>query len=79
MCFGIGLEIKPRFALKEIRKSKGLTIKELADKSGVKLETIRALELEINDPNNAKISTLIKLAKGLKCRVRDFYPCEKSI
>ena len=67
------------FRLKEIRKAKGLTLQELADKSGVKIETIRSLEYEINNPNNAKISTLIKLAKALKCKVRDFYPCEKCI
>jgi transcriptional regulator with XRE-family HTH domain len=67
------------FKLKEIRKAKGLTLQELADKSGVKIETIRSLEYEINNPNNAKISTLIKLAKALKCKVRDFYPCEKCI
>ena len=67
------------FKLKEIRKAKGLTLQELADKSGVKIETIRSLEYEINNPNNAKISTLIKIAKALKCKVRDFYPCEKCI
>lgn len=67
------------FKLKEIRKAKGLTLQELADKSGVKIETIRSLEYEINNPSNAKISTLIKLAKALKCKVRDFYPCEKCI
>lgn len=67
------------FNLKEIRKAKGWTMQDLANNSGVKLETIRALELEINDPNNAKMSTLIKLAKALNCKVRDFYPCEKCI
>lgn len=67
------------FKLRELRKTKGWTLQELADKADVKLETIRALELEINDPQNAKMSTLIKLAKALKCKVRDFYPCEKCI
>lgn len=67
------------FKLKEIRKAKGLTGQELADKSGVKLETIRALEIGITNPDNAKLSTLVKLAKALKCKVRDFYPCEKCI
>lgn len=67
------------FRLRELRKAKGWTLQELADKSGVKLETIRSLELEINDPHNAKMSTLIKLANALKCKVRDFYPCEKCI
>ncbi|MBQ2636985.1 MAG: helix-turn-helix transcriptional regulator [Methanobrevibacter sp.] len=67
------------FNLRKIRKEKGLTLQELADKSNVKVETIRALELKINDPSNAKMSTLVKLAKALKCKVRDFYPCEKCI
>jgi len=77
--FGIGLEIKPKFALKEIRKSKHLSRRELAEQSGVHEQTIRFLEEEINDPQDAKLSTLTKLAKALCCKVRDFYPCEKNI
>ena len=79
--FGIGLElkIKQRFVLEEIRKKKGLSRKELAEKSGVGEMTIVCLELGKNDPSKAKIDTLIKLAKALKCKVRDFYPQEKSI
>lgn len=67
------------FALKEIRKERGLTRQELGEKANVKAETIRALEIGTNNPNQAKIGTLIKLAKALKCKVRDFYPCEKYI
>lgn len=67
------------FALEEIRKTKGLSRRELAEKSGVKEMTIVFLENGTNDPNNAKLSTLVKLAKALKCKVRDFYPQEKSI
>ncbi|MBR1984574.1 MAG: helix-turn-helix transcriptional regulator [Clostridia bacterium] len=77
--FGISLEIGPKFALKEIRKQKHLSRRELAEKSGVNEQTIRFLEEEINDPTNAKLSTLVKLARALKCRVKDFYPCEKTI
>ena len=77
--FGIGLDIKPKFALKEIRKSKHLSRRELAEQSGVHEQTIRFLEEEINDPQDAKLSTLTKLAKSLCCKVRDFYPCEKNI
>ena len=77
--FGIGLEIKPKFALKDIRKQKHLSRRELAEKSGVNEQTIRFLEEEINDPTNAKLSTLIKLATALNCKVKDFYPCEKVI
>lgn len=67
------------FKLEEIRKAKGLSRRELAEKSGVKEMTIVFLENGKNDPKNAKLSTLVKLAKALKCKVRDFYPQEKNI
>ena len=67
------------FELEKIRKAKGLTRKELATISGVHEQTIKFLEKRINDPQEAKLSTLVKLAKGLHCKVRDFYPCEKHI
>lgn len=61
------------------RRNKHLSRRELSELSGVHEETIRALETGKNDPQDAKLSTLIKLAKVLKCKVRDFYPSEKSI
>ena len=67
------------FNLEAIRKSKHLSRKQLAELSGVHEMTINSLENEINNPYDAKISTLIKLAKALHCRVKDFYPCEKYI
>jgi len=67
------------FNLKEIRKKRGLTRKELAIKSETNEQTIFALESGKNNPSEAKISTLIKLAKALKCKVRDFYPNERDI
>lgn len=67
------------FKLEEIRKAKGYTRKELAEKSGVNETTIKFLEKGINNPNEAKLMTLVLLAKALKCKVRDFYPCIKHI
>lgn len=67
------------FTLEEKRKSKGLSRRELAEKSGIAEVTIKFLETGRNNPDDAKMSTLIKLASALKCKVRDFYPCEKSI
>ena len=67
------------FALETIRKKKHLSRRELAIMSGVHEQTIHFLEKKINDPKEAKISTLVKLAIALRCRVRDFYPCEKNI
>lgn len=67
------------FNLEKIRKSKHLSRKELGEKCGVHPQTITFLETQINNPYDAKISTLVKLAKALHCKVRDFYPCEKHI
>ena len=67
------------FALEEIRKQKGLSRRELAEKSGVNEQTISFLESGINNPSFAKIDTLVKLAKALKCKVRDFYPDTKDL
>ena len=67
------------FRLEEIRKAQHLTRKELSELSGVHEKTINFLERKINDPQEAKLGTLLKLAKALKCKVRDFYPCEKLI
>ena len=58
---------------------KNMTRKELAKKSGVHFQTIEKLESGENNPYQAKISTLIKLATALNCKVKDFYPCEKVI
>lgn len=67
------------FKLKEIRKSKYLSRRELAILSGVNEQTIVALENAKNNPYAAKISTLINLAKALGVKVRDFYPEEEAI
>lgn len=67
------------FILEELRKTRKLSRRELAELSGVNENTIAALESNKNDPHEAKLSTLIKLAKALNCRVRDFYPNEKCI
>lgn len=57
--------------LERIRKEKGLSRRELELLSGVKQLTIHHLENGTTDVNNVKLSTLIKLAKALKCKVID--------
>lgn len=57
--------------LRSIREHKCFTRKELSLLSGVKEITIASLENGITDVNNVKLSTLIKLAKALKCKVVD--------
>ena len=57
--------------LKEIRTSKKLSRRELALLSGIPEITIQSLETGITNPNNVKLSTLIALAKALKCKIAD--------
>lgn len=65
--------------LQKIRKSCRYTRDELEKVSGVNKYTIKALESGRYEIENAKISTLIKLARALGCRVRDFFPDERNI
>lgn len=55
--------------LERIRKEKKLSRRELALLSGVKEITIQHLERGITNVDNVKLSTLIALAKALKCKV----------
>lgn len=57
--------------LKEIRTSKKLSRRELALLSGIPEITIQSLETGITNPDNVKLSTLIALAKALKCKIAD--------
>ncbi len=65
------------FKLKDIRLKKGVSRVKLANLSKIPLETIKALETGKNDPKNAKLSTLVALARALKCKIKDFYPQDK--
>lgn len=60
-------DIKVRFAerLRTLRKKAGLSISELADRSGVSRQHIRDLEMPIPQ-KRVTIETQEKLAKGLK-------------
>lgn len=57
--------------LEIFRKEKGLTREELSKLSGVHHMTITSLENGITDVSNVKLSTLVKLAKALHCKVID--------
>lgn len=57
--------------LKRQRKQCGLTQKELAEKSGVKLRTLQQYEMKAKDINKASVSTILALASVLSCRIED--------
>ncbi len=57
--------------LKELRLAKGLTLKELAEKSGVGYMQIHKIETRKSKPENIALKTAVKLAKALDCRPED--------
>ena len=54
--------------LKEVRKEKGFSRRELSLLSGVAEVTIMSLEEGVNNINDIKLSTLLKLSKALKIK-----------
>lgn len=57
--------------LKRVRKGCNLTQEELAARTGISLNTIRAYERRSKDINKAGIDILIRLANGLRCHVEE--------
>lgn len=62
--------------LQRIRKEKGFTLSDLSKLSGVALLTIQKLESGTTPITQAKLNTLVKIAKALHCRVVDLLPKE---
>ena len=58
---------KSESRLKTVRKRCGLTQEELADESGVSINTIRSYERKGKDINKAQFDIVLRLAKTLKC------------
>ena len=57
--------------LKTMREMSGLTQKELAEKSGVKLRQIQHYEQGTHSINGASVITVIKLSMALDCDIYD--------
>ena len=61
----------PATKLQRIRKARGLTQRELAQKSGVDIRSIQMYEQRKNDINKAQADTLAKIARCLNCQMED--------
>lgn len=57
--------------LKSTRRCCGLTQEELAELSKVSLNTIRAYERKAKDINKAQADIVLRLARALKCELKD--------
>lgn len=60
--------------LQRIRKESNLSMRQLAEFSGVALLTIQKLESGSTDITQAKLETLIKIANALEIKVIDLLP-----
>lgn len=63
--------------LKKMRLKRCLSQRELSDKSGVNINTIRALERKSLNIDNSGIKTLYRLCKALNCRLSDIVESKK--
>jgi transcriptional regulator with XRE-family HTH domain len=57
--------------LAKLRKAAGLTLKELAAKSGVNFMKIHQIEHQKIKPENITLRTAQKLARALNCETKD--------
>ena len=65
--------------LKEIRKIKGISQKEVSDRSGVNIRLIQDYEQGHKQINNAKAITVYNLAQALNCEVVDLLEIKKEV
>lgn len=63
--------------LQQVRKLKGLSQSQLANKAGVNVRTLQFYEQGVKDINGAKLKTLLSLAMALDCEVADIVTDEK--
>lgn len=59
--------------LKEIRIKKGISQKELSEKTGISLKAISSYEQGIRDLKKASFENIVKIAKALDCNVFDLF------
>ena len=57
--------------LKRMRVKRGLTQKELADRSGIPLKSIGNYEQLFRDINHARFDIVYRLARALECDILD--------
>lgn len=67
----LGSRLEEPTALARIRKNRGMTQQELADRSGVTLRMIQLYEQRQNDISKASVSVVLALARVLGCEAED--------
>lgn len=57
--------------LRDVRKSRGLTVRQLSDKTGISFRSLGKYENGQLNIDGAKLKTLIKLSLALGCDIED--------
>ncbi len=65
--------MKIKILLKEIRTSKGISLRQLEEMSGVSRTHLNAIENQQKEP---RISILVKIAKALEVQIEELYEVE---
>lgn len=65
--------------LAELRKSVGMSQRELAQATGISYKLVQSYEQGVRDINGARISTLLSLCIVLKCRLEQLITDENII
>lgn len=65
--------------LKFIRNKRGMTRKELSEKSGINIRTIEGYEQGNRDIEMAYIDTLLSLSISLECKISDLLENKNTI
>lgn len=66
-------------ALQNMRKLRGLSQLQLAEKAGISFRTIQHYEQGSKDINNAKLLTLCKIADALNCKISDIFNDDQEL
>lgn len=72
-------EVKKMNKLKFIRNKKGMTRKELSEKSGINIRTIEGYEQGNRDIEMGYIDTLLSLSISLECKISDLLENKNTI
>ena len=65
--------------LKQIRKEKGLTQSELAEKCNISIKSVQAYEQGTRKLEKANKNTIIKICEVLNCKISDIIESEEMI
>lgn len=63
--------IVPGTQLKKIRTAAGMSMPQLAEKSGVGLQSLKSYEIGRRDINIARVDIVRALAQALGCKIED--------